>query len=509
LSKTYKIGTRGSLLAKTQCEQLKNKLIEDTQQKYQLEFIKTQGDIQTDKPLWQLEGKDFFTKELDTALLNEDVDLVVHSYKDLGSERPAGIKLGAITQRKFAQDILLIRKSVLQEIHSLDEVIIGTSSPRRIYNIENFLGEYIPTKKEVVVTTKMLRGNINTRIQKLKDGEYHGIVLALAGIERLALSEDSAIILKDLLDDLTFMILPQSVFPSAASQGALGIEYFESAKNANSIREFISTQNHQDSIDEIERERKAFLEYGGGCHLAVGINVTKVKDHYLHIHRGETDGKKIEFKWLERAYKVPTYSGRVYIGLPEEKIAKYNTENYLADGLMNKVKTSSKASQGNLYVTSSYCLDNITDFDSLWSSGAETMKAMAKKGYWVNGSSDSLGDEALLSLISSRALSFMLSSDQWHTLSHAGATTKIGSLVPCYEREVELLVPDHYPSQMEQCSAFYWSSFFQYRTHLQLYPNIADKVHCCGLGKTYDLFLENNIAVYPFATVQDFLQERA
>src|SRR3954468_22494027 len=105
---TYKIGTRGSLLAVTQSTLIKNQLEALSGEKFELVTIKTQGDQITNKPLWQLEGKDFFTKELDEALLAGEVDLVIHSYKDLGSERPEGIKLAAVTERRFAHDVLII-----------------------------------------------------------------------------------------------------------------------------------------------------------------------------------------------------------------------------------------------------------------------------------------------------------------------------------------------------------------------------------------------------------------
>ena len=88
--KKYIIGTRGSLLALTQCKQVQQHLEEVTGASFELKIIKTQGDMDTSKPLWQMEGKDFFTKELDHALLNREIDLVVHSYKDLGSDRPDG-----------------------------------------------------------------------------------------------------------------------------------------------------------------------------------------------------------------------------------------------------------------------------------------------------------------------------------------------------------------------------------------------------------------------------------
>src|SRR5690606_21785539 len=137
---TYKIGTRGSLLAVTQSTLMKNELERISGEKFELVLIKTQGDQITNKPLWQLEGKDCFTKELDEALLAGTVDLVIHSYKDLGSERPQGIKLAAVTERKFAHDILLIPQKNVDALSNWEgDFIVGTSSPRRIVNLTRSL----------------------------------------------------------------------------------------------------------------------------------------------------------------------------------------------------------------------------------------------------------------------------------------------------------------------------------------------------------------------------------
>ena len=105
------MGTRGSLLAVKQTSLVKEKLESLTGDRFDLKTIKTQGDANTQTPLWQTEGKDFFTKELDSALLEGQVDLTVHSCKDLGHERPEGITLAAVTERIYGEDILLIRKS--------------------------------------------------------------------------------------------------------------------------------------------------------------------------------------------------------------------------------------------------------------------------------------------------------------------------------------------------------------------------------------------------------------
>ena len=144
MKKTYKIGTRGSLLAVTQCTLIANEMTKRTGAQFELIKIKTQGDAQTDKPLWQMDGKDFFTKELDQALLQNEVDLVVHSYKDLGSDRPDGIGLATITERKFANDILLIRDETISQIKDISEFNIGTSSPRRIVTAESTLKDFLP-----------------------------------------------------------------------------------------------------------------------------------------------------------------------------------------------------------------------------------------------------------------------------------------------------------------------------------------------------------------------------
>lgn len=178
---TYKIGTRGSLLAVTQSTLVKNQLEKISGKKFELVLIKTQGDQITDRPLWQLEGKDFFTKELDEALLKGEVDLVIHSYKDLGSERPDGIKLAAVTERRFAHDILLIRKDVIRDLANWKgEFVVGTSSPRRIVNLTRSLAPFIPysTQTNLNIRCETLRGNVNTRIGKLKNKQYHAITLA-------------------------------------------------------------------------------------------------------------------------------------------------------------------------------------------------------------------------------------------------------------------------------------------------------------------------------------------
>jgi hydroxymethylbilane synthase len=503
LSTHYKIGTRGSLLALTQCGQVKDQLEKITGDTFELVIIKTQGDIQVSQPLWQMEGNNFFTKELDEALLNGEVDLVVHSYKDLGSVRPEGITLAAVTKRTFAHDILLIKNDTIPAIKNKRDFIVGTSSPRRMINIEKSLSDFLPKGKNAVVKTRTLRGNVNTRIQKLRDGEYDAIVLALPGIERLAHTPSSLEELKKLLDGINFMILPQSVFPSSASQGALAIETKLNRVDDGELHKKLALMIDPKTKEEVARERVAFNEYGGGCHLAVGINVRKLGsekgEFFLHNHQGKLNEKEVSFVQLE-GRSLPAFftAPVVFNGHPnnDQLISKKNIPVTLDPGL-------------HLYITSKYCLDAITGSNpaSVWAAGTKTMKDLAALGFWVNATADAIGDEEVQNLRASHAVSLMidtkaplivLSNDE------AKSTLTSAEVIACYKREINKTVSDEFKADILKTEVFYWTSFFQYEAYINFFPETKDKFHACGIGKTYDLFKSHGIDVYPMAGMEEF-----
>lgn len=491
-NQNYLIGTRGSLLAVTQCTLLKEQIESLTNATFDLRKIKTEGDQKTEKPLWQLDGKDFFTKELDAALLKDEIDLVVHSYKDLGSDRPEGLKLAAIGKRSFAHDILLIKKETIAQIKSKKEFIVGTSSPRRIVNIENSLKQFLPqASEELEVKCEMLRGNVNTRIQKMVDGNYDAIVLALAGIERLAKKEDSKQVLEGLLEGLTFLVLPQKTFPSSASQGALAVEIHEDSSKKEELMEVLSSIHHPATVEEVKRERKAFVGYGGGCHLAVGIHVKKHKDLFIHIHQGKHNDSSVS---------------KIEIEGQDEELVKNKKAMFVLgekDKLINQspLKTVVKE-RHNLFVTSQYCLDAAVEsnYNSLWASGSRTHRKLAELGHWVCASADGFGHEEILSLKESKAIQIMLGDAKWLTLSHTQASSPVGEVVGCYSRQVDNAAN----IQVDDYELFYWGSFFQYEQYISKFPQLKDKIHACGLGKTYDQFVEKGIKVYPVADMKTF-----
>jgi hydroxymethylbilane synthase len=503
---TYKIGTRGSLLAVTQSTLVKHELERLSGENFELFLIKTQGDQITNKPLWQLEGKDFFTKELDEALLGNEVDLVIHSYKDLGSERPQGIKLAAVTERRFAHDILIIPQKNVDALSTWSgEFVIGTSSPRRIANITHSLSDYLPGRPKLRCET--LRGNVNTRIRKLKEGEYHAITLALAGIERLAHTEKSHAELSELLEGMNYFVLPQSVFPSAASQGALGIEINASRNDNDKLFHLLSQLTHQKTIEEVSRERKSFKEYGGGCHLAVGIHVKKISDDlFLHISSGEVNGKRIERKFLEGLSAPQIERGKkLFVGFPTS-----SQTGVIWDEYIKKIPETKKIELTNrhVFVTSMYCLETLKESskaEGIWAAGAKSARDLAARGFWVNGTADSLGTEDLKALRSSKALSLIhqnLNSD-WVVLTHPASQSDLGSVVGCYERLKQDVSPD-YEQKLKEVGACFWTSYPQYKMFLERFPFLAQTQHFCGLGKTWQEFKNAGVLVHPVANMQDF-----
>lgn len=507
--KTFKIGTRGSLLAVTQSSLILKELEALSGQKFELVKITTQGDQITNKPLWQLEGKDFFTKELDEALLTRSVDLVVHSYKDLGSVRPEGIELAAITERRFAHDILFIKKETIEKLKDWSGVFkIGTSSPRRIVNITKSVANFMPHLGEnnIKVECEMLRGNVNTRLSKLKNDQYDAIILALAGIERLAHTEESKRELTELLNGMNYMILPQSIFPSAASQGALGIEIFSGRDDNGELKSYINKLFHAPTGEEVKREREAFISYGGGCHLAVGIHVKKVKNYFLHIHSGEVDGVRIEKKFLEGAESFKGKFEKLFVGLPTSKIASAITDQYLdKKPLLNKFESARK----HIFVTSRYTLENLENNNpklaqGLWAAGTKTWKELVKAGHWVNGCSDSLGVADLEMIKTSKALQIIQPnlSQNWVTLSHTEASSTLGEVIPSYER-IPMPVDESWKKDLLSCQAYFWSSFPQYSMYAETFPELKSKIHFCGLGKTYDEFSKANITIHPLSGMDE------
>ena len=245
-----RIGTRGSVLALWQANYVAEQIRRlPGAPPVELVRIRTEGDRITDKPLSEVLGKAFFTKEIEQALLDGTVDLAVHSLKDLATEMPPGLSLGAVLKREDPRDVLIARSG--QSLDGLPTgASIGTSSLRR----RALIGRWHPELKLVD-----LRGNVPTRIEKLEAGDFDAIVLAAAGVKRLGLETRISAYLP------TEHVLP------AVAQGAIAIQFREGDQaTLDWIRPLDDPASHRAVI----AERALLRRLEGGCQIPVGALAT-------------------------------------------------------------------------------------------------------------------------------------------------------------------------------------------------------------------------------------------
>ncbi|MEZ0360702.1 MAG: hydroxymethylbilane synthase [Hydrogenobacter sp.] len=237
-----KIGTRKSKLALWQADFIKRKL-QQMGHDVQLVLITTSGDKILDVPLAKIGGKGLFVKEIEDALLSGEIDMAVHSLKDVPMTLPKGLKIGAVTERENPFDVLIsVGNVTFEELPT--NAKIGTSSLRRQVQIKR-------RRRDLQVET--LRGNVDTRIRKLQDGLYDAIILAYAGIKRMGFEDKVSQVLYD--------------FIPAVGQGCLAIEIREDDRE---IEKIVSELDHLPSRVRAECERAFLKELQGGCQVPIG-----------------------------------------------------------------------------------------------------------------------------------------------------------------------------------------------------------------------------------------------
>ena len=270
MRKQIRIGTRASALALWQAEWVKSELEKEYPgMTVSLTKIKTTGDKILDVPLAKVGGKGLFVKEIEEAMLANEIDIAVHSMKDVPTFFPDGLHLACITKREDARDALLSRNNV--KFNDLPRgANIGTSSLRRQAQIMNIRPDFV---------IHQLRGNVGTRLQKLKEGKFDAIILAAAGVKRLGLEANVAEYLS------TEISLP------AIGQGALGIECRVDDRDLNDMITFF---NHTDSRTCVTGERALLRRLEGGCQVPIAC-YGQVKDGKLKLSGlvGSVDGKRI------------------------------------------------------------------------------------------------------------------------------------------------------------------------------------------------------------------------
>lgn len=285
MSKRIRIGTRGSKLALWQANFVRSRL-EKTGMSTELVIIKTQGDIVQNLSFDKLEGKGFFTSELEEALTSGEVDLAVHSMKDLPTESPDGLMIAGVSERENPADWLVINRSAVDDSLTLrlkKGAVVGTSSNRRKAQILHLRTD---------VSTRDIRGNVPTRLKKVKENEVDAAILAAAGLIRLEAD----------LSQFKIVELHPREFVPAPAQGVLA---YQIRSNDEFMLEVVREHLHHPMTARVTNvERKVLNLLQGGCHLPLGAYCELDNLGYYHAYTAYAEDTHQPLKHFNLSYST-------------------------------------------------------------------------------------------------------------------------------------------------------------------------------------------------------------
>jgi len=270
LERKFTIGSRGSQLALWQTDFTKNALEKHfPNARFDLQIIKTKGDKVLDTALSKIGDKGLFTKEIETALLSQDIDLAVHSLKDLPTAQPAGLKIGAVSARETPNDVFISKN-----FSSIDELPNGARVATGSLRRKSQLLAYRPDLEIVEI-----RGNVPTRIEKFHASDLDGMILAFAGVHRLG------------LDEHVKQVIPTEILLPAVGQGVMAVEIRETDTE---IAAMLNAINDHETEACIRGERAFLRRLEGGCQVPIGaLAVFELGEIFLHGFVGSLDGARV------------------------------------------------------------------------------------------------------------------------------------------------------------------------------------------------------------------------
>ena len=477
MKKTINIISRSSTLAKIQAQMVGSAILKKHPQ-ISLNYIstKTSGDVNQDLDISNSSTMGVFTSDISDQVINEKDSIAVHSWKDFPIEENKDTNIYGTLKRADMRDMLFL-KTELKNTKYIDELIIMTSSPRRRYALENNLADLIP-----VSFGKMnfidVRGNIDTRLNKFIKGKANGIVIAKAAVDRILEYEKSKKITtsptQTCLKKSKWMVLPLSLFPSSPAQGAIGIEV---ANNNSSLIDLVHSINEKETFDNVAKERKIMSRYGGGCSQKIGLSIWKKNNVKIKSINGLTeDDEVLEYFNTISPVSIEPGSSRTTKRSNAFPVRK-SEKNIFSKKHLNKNSQISKIQDSIIYITKKTVLKNKPDFShscTLITSGIKTWRESVRKGYWINGTTDSMGQSEL------DHLRLITKAKNVIKLSFKENRSDKTDTIDLYE-----LKEPKFPIDFEKREEYFWMSSYAFSVALELYPTIIKKRHACGMGNTY------------------------
>ena len=454
-------------------------------------YKKTLGDEDLYTPLSKMPDIGVFTNDIRNDLMNGVADIAVHSWKDLPVEMEEGTAIVGTIDRADMRDMIFLKSDSIGK----KNLTILSSSPRREKNLSSFLPSALPFKTRI--NFKDVRGNIHTRLTKLLEGSEDGLVIAKAAIDRLMQDkssefEDERNSLLNMQKYLKWMVLPLSQNPCAAAQGALAIE---ARQDDETVKEIISTISNKEIFDSVEKERSLLKSYGGGCHQKIGVSHEILETTELLTVKGETeDGKELSTRSLQNndINYFDSINNSNYFPKNKEEQKFFERE-----PIVDSKEALKKAKNKGIYISRSNAIEGsglIDDSNIIWTSGIDTWKSLAKKGYWVNGTSDSLGEN-------NSPEESLFANINWLKVTHKDNNDEGKQILATYELKALDI-----SERLMECDYFYWMSTSSFEIATDKYPELKNRNHACGLGKTFKSLQKTVPGVVPFLDFDSWLE---
>lgn len=457
----------------------------------------SKGDALADVPLHTVEGSDFFTQDIFDALAGNEADIAVHSLKDMSSEHFFGTNQFAVVDREDVRDVAIFRKETEEKIRRGETIIIGTCSPRREEMAIGFLQKALPQFNSFSITTKSIRGNVDTRLRKLDAGDYDGIILAAAGINRLLNSENDAPVIGELLHDKRLMVLPVIECVPAPCQGAIVAEAHPSNRKAVAV---LNAINDPVLLQTCQLEKQAAMQYGVGCLQRFGVTVISYGNRQVLYAAGK-DSRGNQFnQWT---------------GLPGLNIYDkilFSTTDYMGDFFNYQYNDGPVVIAEPVVYIANYKavkqpeLISLLQSKRVWAAGSKTWFELAKQGIWIEGCADAFGLEFIeeswqmpLLKINKHDVSLLTNRESvqlWNEKGWKAHATY--SLEEKRDAAVE--------QKIKQADVIFWTSIRQYEQYKHVVKETA--MHSCPYGETASQLKAAGLRVVIFPNIKAFQQWR-
>ena len=458
----------------------------------------SRGDALANIPLQQVEGTDFFTREIYESLSTGEADLAVHSLKDMSSEHFFGANRFAVPDREDPRDVLFYNPGFRQKLESGNPVIIGTCSPRREQMATEFLQSvFAKSFTDVKIELKTIRGNVDTRLRKLSLGEYDAIILAAAGVNRLLSSAETAALLMPSISQLKMIFLPLVECAPAPCQGAI---VAEALPDNDAALEVLNAINEPLLFDTCVKEKELASRFGRGCDQRFGVlSWSTGGQTFLYAGGMDSDGKRIDH-W----YGLPK-------GLPGSNTI-FSSTDYMGDFFSYEYLHADQLPEAPVvFVSNHKALHSAQLIEWLkgrrvWAAGTRTWKELAAKGIWVEGSADALGLESLtgfwntaLAAIDRKevlVLTHEEAASEWQEKGYQALASY--RLIPARQSAMEKAIAE--------ADFLFWTSASQYRLYVDVVKDNA--VHACPSGDTARQLKAAGLNPVVFPTIKSFQQWR-